>query len=91
LYIILYNFIYFYIFIYETFFTGIYFLQAIKCGYCGRLVFGSCTEFKAHQCFQNYDENIHVIFIDKTGRAILSIFFYKNIFYDLFENIKHVH
>ncbi|XP_018315712.1 uncharacterized protein [Mycetomoellerius zeteki] len=34
-------------------------------------MFESCTEIQAHQCFQNYDENIHVLSIDKTGRATI--------------------
>ncbi|XP_018357450.1 PREDICTED: uncharacterized protein LOC108757508 [Trachymyrmex cornetzi] len=46
---------------------------AVKCGYCGWLMFGSCAEIQAHQCFKNYDENIHVLSIDKTGRATIRI------------------
>lgn len=43
--------------------------STVKCGYCGWIM--SYLEIQAHKCFETYDENIHVIFIDETGHAII--------------------
>lgn len=45
------------------------YLQAVKCGYCGWIIFGSCGDIVSHDCFKNYDECIHVLVVDEKGRA----------------------
>lgn len=50
-------------------------MQAIKCGYCGWIMYGSCAEIEAHKCFESYDEELHVIVVDEKGRATMSNYF----------------
>ncbi|XP_011867302.1 PREDICTED: uncharacterized protein LOC105561690 isoform X2 [Vollenhovia emeryi] len=34
---------------------------------------GSCAEIVAHNCFESYDENIHILVVDEKGRATMSV------------------
>ncbi|XP_036146701.1 uncharacterized protein LOC118646898 isoform X4 [Monomorium pharaonis] len=46
---------------------------AVKCGYCGWLMFGSCAGIIGHDCFKSYDEDIHFIVVDEKGRATMRV------------------
>jgi len=37
-------------------------------------MYGSCAEIEAHNCFERYNECVHVIVVDKKGRATISNF-----------------
>ncbi|XP_071632779.1 uncharacterized protein [Temnothorax longispinosus] len=47
--------------------------MAVKCGYCGQIMYGSCAEIQAHKCFKSYDESIHVLVVDEKGRATMRL------------------
>ncbi|XP_018399870.1 PREDICTED: uncharacterized protein LOC108777457 [Cyphomyrmex costatus] len=36
----------------------------IKCGYCGWVMRGTCSNIEAHECFRNYNEDLHLLQVD---------------------------
>lgn len=66
------------------------YLQAVKCGYCGWIMFGSCEDIVSHDCFKNYNECIHVLVVDEKGRATMSNFICKQIFFNIYLQILNI-